>query len=91
MLHEGVLDGMRHRSETLAPHVRLYAGTFGDSSMLMDDIALPHGANIYWSKYLQRIDLTAVSSNFNLIEDLWDYLERQIWLLTFFILKLYVS
>ncbi|GFT13086.1 transposable element Tcb2 transposase [Trichonephila clavipes] len=78
VLQGGTLTGVRYRDEILDP----YAGAIGNDFILMDDNARTHRAVIF-KEYLEglgleRMEWSARSPDLNPIENLWDYLGRQV-------------
>ncbi|GFU79420.1 DDE_3 domain-containing protein [Trichonephila clavipes] len=82
VLQGGTLTGVRYWDEILDPYVHSYAGAIGKDFIVMDDNARPQRAVIV-EEYLEglgleRMEWPARSLNLNPIEDLWDYLGRQV-------------
>ncbi|GFT80558.1 transposable element Tcb2 transposase [Trichonephila clavipes] len=82
VFHGGTVTGLRYRDETLDPYVRPYAAAIGNDFILMDDNARPHRARIveeYLEDHgLERMERPARSPDLNPIENLWDYLGREV-------------
>ena len=82
MFHGGNLTGVRHRDEILDAYVRPYAVTIGDDFILMDINARPHRAVLvegyFESQGLERIEWPSQSPDLDPIEQVSDYLGKQV-------------
>ncbi|GFX13194.1 transposable element Tcb1 transposase [Trichonephila clavipes] len=76
------MTGHIYRDVILEQHVCLLWGTMGAEFLFMDDNARPHRANIVdeclQSEDIARMDWPAYSPDLNLIEYMWDMLDRLI-------------
>ncbi|GFX68051.1 transposable element Tcb2 transposase [Trichonephila clavipes] len=82
VVENGTITGQRYIDEVLLPHVRLFRGAVGDKFVFMDDNATCHRSlavqDCIDSEGLQRLVLLARSPDLNPIENVWDFLGRQV-------------
>ncbi|GFW73567.1 transposable element Tcb1 transposase [Trichonephila clavipes] len=78
----GYVTAVQYRDEVLESIVRLYAAAVGPTSVLMDDNARPHRADIVddylKSEGISHMAWPAYSPDLNPIENLWDDLNHAV-------------
>lgn len=76
------MNAQRYLDDVLRPIVLPYAGAIGPDFVLMDDNARPHRARVVnqflEEQGIERMEWPAYSPDLNPIENIWDYLGRQI-------------
>ena len=86
VLHGGNLTGVRYRDNILDAYVRPYAAVIGNDFILMDNNTRSHrdvlGEDYIESQDLKQMEWPAQFRDINPIEHTWDYLGRQVTVLT---------
>jgi transposase len=77
IVNQGRLAADRYVTTILEPHVVPYAPYIGENSILMNDNAWPHTAQIV-RHYLQEVRIVTRSADLNPIEYLWDNMGRSL-------------